>query len=93
MEALSRILMGPMTTAPLLLCALGVLLKRTPHVKNWAIPWALTAAGVALGLASTWKSGQVGTWLMEGATQGVVAAAMSQWYYQMWKQAAVDRKK
>jgi hypothetical protein len=93
LEELSKILMGPMTAAPLLLCALGRLLKQTPHVKSWVIPWVLTAAGVMLGLAVTWKGGPVGPWLMEGALQGVVAAAMSQWYYQMWKQAAVDRKK
>lgn len=94
MEEMAKVLVGSMAFAPMILCSLGVLLKGTPKVRSWTIPWILTAIGLGLGLATTFqKGGPIGEWLMNGSMQGLVASAMSQWYYQMWKQAAVDRKK
>lgn len=94
MEEFAKELVGRMTVAPLVLCALGILLKSTPKIPNWVIPWVLTLCGVVLGIAVSFQRGTPATqWLTSGVIQGIIAAAMSQWYYQMWKQAAIDRKK
>lgn len=63
------------------LWALGVLLKNTPRVANWIIPWILTAAGMLSGLCLQGLRLEA---IIDGAMAGLAAVGG----HQVWKQTA-----
>ena len=58
----------------------GYLLKRTPRVPNWLIPWVLMVLGVIGGLFV------IGLGL-EGALQGIIAAGVAVYSHQLYRQS------
>lgn len=63
---------------------IGLLLKNTPKVADWTIPWVLLALGVVGGILITGES-------LDGAVQGVLVAGASVLTHQLVKQSA-ERK-
>lgn len=49
------------------LWVIGAWLKRTPHVPDWTIPWALTVLGVAFCLCIVGQS-------IDGVMQGILVS-------------------
>ena len=62
-----------------LLFVLGLLLKNTPRVPDWTIPWALLVVGVALAAL------MVGD-VLQGVIQGVLVAGATVLTHQLVKQ-------
>ncbi|MDR2514025.1 MAG: phage holin family protein [Christensenellaceae bacterium] len=87
LATLSGALVQSMVLMPVCLVIIGKLLKLTPGVKTWMIPWILSAIGVLAGLLVTYESGaDTGAWLVQGIVQGVIATGMSQLSYQLYAQ-------
>lgn len=84
---LSGALIQSMVLLPVCLVIIGQLLKMTPVVKGWMIPWILSGIGIVAGLLVTFEPGaDIGPWLVQGVVQGFIAAAMSQLMYQLYRQ-------
>ncbi len=58
---------------------IGKLLKATPKIADWLIPWLLLIAGAGGGLA-------ILGFTVNGFVQGVLAAAMAVFGHQLFKQ-------
>jgi len=67
---------------------IGYLLKRTPRVPDWSIPWALVVLGIIGGLALTGFS-------VGGVIQGILVAGVTVMTNQLYKQTAkgINEKK
>ncbi|WP_238192036.1 phage holin family protein [Paenibacillus sp. L3-i20] len=63
---------------------IGLLLKNTPRVANWTIPWVLLALGIVGGMVT------VGD-IFQGVVQGVLVTGATVLTHQLVKQS-VDRK-
>lgn len=68
-----------MIGVPVLLLFLGWLLKQSPYVTDWIIPFALTTAGVVFGIAVLGLN-------VAGVTQGIIVAALAIAAHQKLKQ-------
>ncbi|UED78065.1 phage holin family protein [Brevibacillus sp. DP1.3A] len=67
------------------LLLIGYFLKRTPHVQDWMIPYALTAAGILLAC------GILKSFTIESVVQGILAAGVASLTHQLWKQTSDKR--
>ncbi|WGV57760.1 phage holin family protein [Brevibacillus brevis] len=65
---------------------IGVILKKTPRVADWLIPWLLTVSGVGLA----W--GVMGAISVQATIQGILAAGIATLGHQLWKQTLVKRE-
>jgi len=90
LKLLEGFLTPKMLVVPFVLMALGFWIKNIPDFKAWKIPFILLAVGVVIGIGfqDYWDvpahvAPQV---VLAGIIQGGVATAMSQLYYQAWKQ-------
>jgi hypothetical protein len=63
---------------------IGYLLKNTPKVSDWMIPYILIALGIASGITITGV-------VMTGIVQGILVAAVAVLGHQLYKQW-LDRK-
>lgn len=61
----------------------GAILKKTPKVKDWVIPWILLTLGMVCGFILT-KT-------FEGSIQGALAAGICVMGNQIYKQTAIKR--
>ncbi|MBY0085788.1 phage holin family protein [Brevibacillus brevis] len=68
------------------LLVIGTMLKKTPLVADWLIPWLLTVSGVGLA----W--GVMGAISVQGTIQGILAAGIATLGHQLWKQTFDKRK-
>ncbi|MGG4453793.1 phage holin family protein [Brevibacillus porteri] len=64
----------------------GVMLKKTPHIADWLIPWLLTVSGVGLA----W--GVMGAISVQATIQGILAAGTATLGHQLWKQTFVKKE-
>lgn len=69
---------------PVLWC-IGAVLKRTPKVADWLIPYLLGAAGIAFCLTIALTTGGSA---VDGIMQGVITAGVAVYGNQLVKQAA-----
>lgn len=69
-----------------LLLIIGYVLKRTPHVQDWMIPWALIALGIFLACVV------LQALTAESVVQGILAAGIATLTHQLWKQTTDKRK-
>lgn len=75
------------------LIALGRMMKKTPNMKNWMIPYILTAIGVVLATSIyVLNDGVQGLSILNGILQGVLASAAAVYVYQLYIQAKDKRK-
>lgn len=58
---------------------LGWMLKSTPRVQDWVIPYAITIVGILVGIAIT-------STIVDGIIQGILVSAMSVLVYNLYKQ-------
>jgi len=77
---------------PILNC-IGAILKATPSVKNWTIPYILMAIGIALAVVYTLFAASdayatAGAAVVSGAIQGFLCALMAVGGHQCVKQFA-----
>lgn len=68
------------------LLVIGVMLKKTPHIADWLIPWLLTVSGVGLA----W--GVMGAISVQATIQGILAAGIATLGHQLWKQTFQKRE-
>lgn len=68
------------------LLIIGALLKKTPVIQDWAIPWILAAVGIV----AAW--GVLGEISVATTLQGIIAAAVATWTHQLWKQTTDKRE-
>jgi len=62
---------------------IGIILKKTPHIKNWIIPWVLLVVGMLGGFILTRT--------FNGSIQGAIAAGICVFGNQLYKQTFVKR--
>jgi hypothetical protein len=67
------------------LYGIGRLLKQTPQIPDWLIPYLLGGIGIALCVGMMLSAGKGA---MTGVLQGIAAAAVSVYIHQLTKQAA-----
>ncbi|KMZ43997.1 MULTISPECIES: phage holin family protein [Bacillales] len=65
---------------------IGVILKKTPRIADWLIPWLLTVSGIGLA----W--GVMGAITVQATIQGILAAGIATLGHQLWKQTFDKRK-
>jgi len=80
-----QFLMDQVLIVAVALLAIGMLMKKTPGVPDWLIPWILTGCGIAF----SW--GVLGAFDVQSAIQGILAAAVASWGHQLWKQTTEKR--
>lgn len=68
------------------LLIIGVILKNTPWIVDWSIPWLLTVSGVGLA----W--GVMGAISVQATIQGILAAGIATLGHQLWKQTFQKRE-
>ncbi|WP_236841145.1 phage holin family protein [Brevibacillus formosus] len=68
------------------LLVVGAMLKKTPQVADWLIPWLLAGSGVGLA----W--GVMGAISVQATIQGILAAGIATLGHQLWKQTFVKRE-
>ncbi|MFD2117754.1 phage holin family protein [Paenibacillus yanchengensis] len=62
------------------LYVIGILLKKTPQVKDWVIPWILLVCGVTLSIF-------LADDVLQGVIQGVLVTGASVLGHQLYKQS------
>lgn len=67
------------------LLVIGIMLKKTPRVADWLIPWLLTFSGIGLA----W--GVMGVISVHATIQGILAAGIATLGHQLWKQTLYKR--
>lgn len=77
----SFLLEQAMVLVPVLMI-IGAMLKKTPRMPHWLIPWALLLLGVAGGLVLLGKT-------PEAVIQGILAAGMAVFGHQLYKQTRI----
>lgn len=68
---------------------IGWMMKSTPKIPDWLIPYVLTLIGIIAGIAFTMH-------VVEGAIQGVLVSALSVLInnlYKQWNKKDMDQKK
>jgi len=63
---------------------IGMVLKATPKVANWFIPWALMFGGIVLSIL-------VNGFSLDNILQGVMVAGMAVYAHQLYKQTGEKR--
>lgn len=68
------------------LLVVGAMLKKTPLIADWSIPWLLTGSGIGLA----W--GVMGVISVQATIQGILAAGIATLGHQLWKQTFQKRE-
>ncbi|MET3288383.1 UNVERIFIED_CONTAM: hypothetical protein ABID98_000953 [Brevibacillus sp. OAP136] len=68
------------------LLVIGYVMKKTPKVADWMIPWTLMIIGTLL---ACWLLGTVSAL---NVVQGILAAGIATLSHQLWKQTTDKRK-
>lgn len=79
-ELLQKFLLEQALILVPVLMFLGYMLKKTPYIANWLIPWLLMALGIIGGLAVIGPS-------VAAVTQGIIAAGVAVFSHQLFSQS------
>lgn len=79
-ELLQKFLLEQALVLVPVLMFFGYLLKKTPHIANWMIPWILLVLGVAGGLAVLGLN-------ISAVLQGIIAAGVAVFSHQLYSQS------
>lgn len=80
LELLEKYLLDQALILVPVLIFLGSILKKTPHVSNWMIPWFLMLLGVLGGLSVIGLS-------VNAVLQGIIAAGVAVFSHQLYSQS------
>ncbi|EJL29930.1 phage holin family protein [Brevibacillus sp. BC25] len=86
LELANQYLLEDVLVVVIALLVIGVMLKKTPRIADWLIPWLLTVSGVGLA----W--GVMGAISVQATIQGILAAGIATLGHQLWKQTFDKRK-
>lgn len=79
LNEITKYIVEPMQIAILALWVLGMFLKRTPSIPDWAIIWVLLVVGIILGFITFGLTA-------DGFIQGVLVSGVSVLGHQLFKQ-------
>lgn len=79
LEKLAELLLPDMAIVVIALVILGYLLKRTPSVQDWIIPWVLLVVSIAVSVFML-------KFTIVAVLQGILAAGAAVLTHQLWKQ-------
>lgn len=80
LDLLQKFLLEQVLILVPVLMFIGYMLKRTPRVANWLIPWLLMLLGIAGGLSILGLNA-------EAVLQGIIASGMAVFSHQLYSQS------